>query len=95
MVHPRKFEERKGCHCNGTKIAELREPYPFAQEGVTATEYNINVFYNSRKISLLLAKLIRERDCLAAKKKTRQQKHVLTGVESGDEATANPADANK
>ncbi len=92
-----KFEERKAATVREQRLLkeELRELYPFAVEDVTATEYNLNVLYNNREISLLLAKLICERDSLAAKKKARQQKRVPTGVESGNEAAANPADANK
>ncbi len=76
-------------------IEELRELYPFAVEDVTATEYNLNVLYNNREISLLLAKLVRERDSLAAKKKARQQKRIPIEVESGDEEAANLAEANE
>ena len=51
--------------------------------------------YNNREISLLLAKLVCERDSFSAKKKARQQKRIPIEVESGDEEAANLDEANK
>ena len=67
-------------------IEELRKIYPFAVDDTTATEYNLNVLYNNHKISLLLNKLVRERDALAAKKKAKQGKRAQTQMEVGVEA---------
>ena len=70
LVHPSKFNDRKEATVWEQRllIDELRKHYPFAVDDKTATEYNLNLLYNNNEISILLKKLVRERDALAAQK---------------------------
>ena len=85
MVHPTKFDQRKAATVREQRvlIEELRKLYPFAVDDTTATEYNLNVLYNNNEIALLLKKLVRERDALAAKKKARQRNRAQKEFEGG------------
>ena len=85
LVHPTKFDQRKAATVREQRvlIEELRKLYPFAVDDTTATEYNLNVLYNNNEIALLLKKLVRERDALAAKKKARQRNRAQKEFEGG------------
>ena len=75
LVHPSKFNERKEATVREQRRSrKLRKHYPFAVDDTTATEYNLNVLYNNNEISILLKKLVRERDALAAQKQARRRK---------------------
>ena len=76
LIHPTEFEERNRASAGEQRelIERPRRLYPFAVTDVTATEYNLNVLYNSNEISVLLKKLVRERYAMVAKKRARRRK---------------------
>ena len=78
LIHPTKFEERNRTSAGEQRelIERARRLYPFAVTVVTATEYNLNVLYNSNEISVLLEKFVRERDAMVVKKRARQENYV-------------------
>ena len=94
LVHPAKFEDRKkGLLCDKkVLISELLKLYPFAVHDQTALENNLSVMYHNEEISILLRKLVRERDALAAKKKEKRRKlaRIQDSLEEPAEERADP-----
>eukprot|EP00795_Rhopilema_esculentum_P016293 gene16293-biopygen5543 len=86
LIHPTKFSERRNATANEQKalIVELHKLYPFAVQDVIATENNLSVLYNSSEISLLLQKVVRERDTIHAAKKERQARLQQKVEEASD-----------
>ena len=97
LVHPSKFNERKEATVREQRllIEELQKHYPFAVDDTTATEYNLNVLYNNNEISILLKKLVRERDALAAQKQARRRKRARKEVEDGADAASETEDVEE
>ena len=75
LIHPTKFEERNRATAGEQRelIERVRRLYPFVVTDVTATEYNLNVLYNSIEVLVLLKRLVRERDALVAKKRAKRR----------------------
>ena len=89
MIHPTKFAERKRATSREKRILieAVHRLYPFAISDATATDYNLNVLYNSNEISLLSEKLVCDRAALVAKKKEKCRKLLasMTEVETDEE----------
>ena len=68
LIHPSKFDERKEKLPSISKklINEIIDLYPFAVQDALAVEHNLNVLYDNTEIKILLDKIVRERDELAA-----------------------------
>ena len=97
LIHPTKFEERKRATSREQRalIEAVHRLYPFAVSDVTATEYNLNVLYNNNEISLLLQKLVRDRDAFVAKKKERSRKLRASMIEvEADSESANQVETS-
>ena len=89
LIHPTKFAERKRATSREKRILieAVHRLYPFAISDATATDYNLNVLYNSNEISLLSEKLVCDRAALVAKKKEKCRKLLasMTEVKTDEE----------
>ena len=76
LIRPSKFDERKKMPPSKQKelINEIIDLYPFAVQDALALEHILNVLYDNTKIKILLDKIVRERDELAAKKRERRNR---------------------
>eukprot|EP00794_Sanderia_malayensis_P021001 gene21001-23052_t len=76
LVHPARFSQRKSASSGDQRalISKLSEVYPFVVPDPMALEHNLSVLYHNEEISVLLQKLVRERDALVAKKQERRRR---------------------
>ena len=76
LVHPAMFSQRKTASSGDQRalISKLSEAYPFVVPDPIALEHNLSVLYQNEEISVLLQKLVRERDALVARKKERRRR---------------------
>ena len=76
LIRPSKFDERKKMPPSKQKelINEIIDLYPFAVQDALALEHILNILYDNTKIKILLDKIVRERDELAAKKRERRNR---------------------
>ena len=89
LIHPSKFDERKKMPPSKQKelINEIIELYPFAVQDALALEHNLNVLYDNTEIKILLDKIVRERDELAAKKRERRRRTKQANEEQNENKT--------
>eukprot|EP00794_Sanderia_malayensis_P013199 gene13199-14549_t len=76
LVHPARFSQRKSASSADQRalISKLFEVYPFVVPDPMVLEHNLSVLYHKEEISVLLQKLVRERDALVSKKKERRRR---------------------
>eukprot|EP00794_Sanderia_malayensis_P010108 gene10108-11143_t len=74
LIHPSKIATRRKATSreNRALITECQSLYPFAISDVTSVEHNLDVLYHNTAISILLQKLIKERDEALKRKMARR-----------------------
>lgn len=96
LVHPSKFEQRKDASAKDQRllIEELQKLHPFAVSDIIETENNLKIMYENSQISLLLQKMVRERDTLVAKKIKRRKQLVESTLNEGNSLEETDGEAN-
>ena len=91
LIHPSKFATSRKASSNETRelLGELKDLYPFAVTDIISLEHNLDVLHNNQEISILLGKLINERDQVVEKRKRKTANQRKTNEtdsrESGEE----------